>query len=63
MRYYACLPVLLAPFSFSPLSGGVSRKSTKQAKGDAKAGIVRIFNKKDTESPRGGNPGPFTGSG
>ena len=45
------LPILLAPLSFSPLHGCVTRKSRKQAKRDAKDGIVRHNNRKDLGIP------------
>ena len=61
-KNYACLPIFLAPFYFSPLSGGFSRKSMKQVKGDAKDGIFRHRNKKYLNSMRGDDPGPFSGS-
>ena len=48
-------PILLAPISFSPLHGRVTRKSRKQAKRDAKRdakdGIVRHDNRKDLGIP------------
>ena len=56
VRYFSCLPILLVPFYFFPLCGGVRRKSANQAKGNAKA-------RKNLKSPRGDNPGPFAGSG
>ena len=40
------LNILLAPLSFSPLHGWVTRKSRKQAKRDAKDGIDRHDNRK-----------------
>ena len=40
-------PILLAPLSFSPLHGWVTRKSRKQLKLDSKDGIVRHDNRKD----------------
>ena len=45
------LPILLAPLSFSPLHGRVTRKLRKQAKRDAKDGIVRHDNRKDLGIP------------
>ena len=59
--YCTCLPIFLAPFYFSSLSGGVSHKLTKQVKGYSKAGIIHHGNNKDLKSPRGDNPGPFSG--
>ena len=41
------LPILLDPLFFSPLHGLVTRKPRKQAKHDAKDGIVRHGNRKD----------------
>ena len=63
MRYRNCLPILFAPYSFILLCDGVSRKLTKQAKGDAKAGIFCHGNRKDLKSMRGYNTGHFAGSG
>ena len=45
------LPILLAPLSFSPLLGWITRKSRKQAKCDAKDGIVCHNNRKDLGIP------------
>ena len=41
------LPILLPLLSFSPLHGGFTCKSRKQAKRDAQYGIVRHDNRKD----------------
>ena len=46
------LPILLAPLSFSPLHGRVTRKSRKQVKRNAKARIVRHDNKYDLGKPK-----------
>ena len=44
-------PILLAPLSFSPLHGRVTRKSRNQAKRDAKDGIVCHDDRKDLGIP------------
>ena len=56
MIYFACLPISFAPFSGTPLCGGIRRKLMKQAKGNAKSGKYLI-------SMRGDNHGTFAGSG
>ena len=56
MGYCACFTILLAPFSFLPFCGGVSRKSRNQLKGNTKV-------RKDLKYSRGYNPGTFAGSG
>ena len=63
MRYYACFPIFLAPFYFSPLSVGVIRKLGKQEKGSAKSGILCHGNKKDIKYLRGKTFQAFLGSG
>ena len=45
------LPILLAPLSFSPLHGRVTRKLRKHSKRDAKDGIVHNDNRKDLGIP------------
>ena len=44
-------PILIAPLSFYPVHGWVTRKSRKQAKRDAKDGIARHDNRKDRGIP------------
>ena len=46
------LPILLDPLSFYPLYGRVTRKSKKQAKRNARDGILRHRNKKDLGIPK-----------
>ena len=45
------LPILLALLSLSPLHGRITRKSRKQAKCDAKDGIISHNNRKDLGIP------------
>ena len=45
------LPIFIAPLSFYPLHGRVTRKSRKQANRDAKSGIVRHDNNYYLEIP------------